>query len=160
MHTAPVLGISEVMRALIAMLEEANKEQQRPLAFAIVDQHGDLLCYARMDRIGRPASKVGGAQGLHGCAHGRFHQDLGRGTEKSGHGRRRRRRPDAQRLSRRIARHGGRRHLRWRHRRQRASRRGGRGDSRDRAEGHQGRRLAEEGFLADISWQVYAVVND
>ena len=58
MHTTSVLGIAEGMRAINAMLEEANKEQQRPLAFAIVDQHGDLLCYARMDRIGGLPQKV------------------------------------------------------------------------------------------------------
>ncbi len=51
MHTVPVLGIAEAMRALAAMQEEASKEPQRPVAFAIVDHNGDLLCYARMDRL-------------------------------------------------------------------------------------------------------------
>lgn len=51
MYTTPVIGSDEAMRALTAMMEEANKEQERPLAFAIVDQNGDLICYARMDRL-------------------------------------------------------------------------------------------------------------
>ncbi|MCX6023563.1 MAG: heme-binding protein [Chloroflexi bacterium] len=45
-----VLGMEQAMAALNAMIEEAAKEPERPLAFAIVDDHGDLICFARMDQ--------------------------------------------------------------------------------------------------------------
>ena len=86
MHTAPVLGISEVMRALIAMLEEANKEQQRPLAFAIVDQHGDLLCYARMDRIGALPQKLAVRKAYTAARMGASTKTWGEGLKSRGMG--------------------------------------------------------------------------
>ncbi len=58
MYTVQVLGINEAMRALNVMLEEANKEPQRPLAFAIVDHLGELVCCARMDRTGANTPRV------------------------------------------------------------------------------------------------------
>ena len=44
------LSLEEARRAMDRMLEEANKEPNRPLAIAIVDDQGELVSYARMDR--------------------------------------------------------------------------------------------------------------
>ncbi|MBI4498149.1 MAG: heme-binding protein [Chloroflexi bacterium] len=51
MYEKPVLGLPEAMIALDAMLKEAAKESERPLAMAIVDDNGELVCYGRMDRV-------------------------------------------------------------------------------------------------------------
>lgn len=45
-----VLSLEEARRAMDRMLQEANKEPNRPLAMAIVDDQGELISYARMDR--------------------------------------------------------------------------------------------------------------
>jgi glc operon protein GlcG len=50
MFERPALGIKEAMAALQAMLDNAAAEPERPVAIAIVDDHGDLVCYARMDK--------------------------------------------------------------------------------------------------------------
>ncbi len=58
MFNMRVLGIAEATTALQAMLNEAYKDRERPLALAIVDHHGDLVCYARMDRAGQIPQKM------------------------------------------------------------------------------------------------------
>ncbi len=45
-----VLSLEEARRAMDRMLQEASKEANRPLAIAIVDDQGELISYARMDR--------------------------------------------------------------------------------------------------------------
>ena len=50
MYEESVLGIDEAMKAMQAMLEQALKEPERPIAIAIVDGAGKLVQYARMDR--------------------------------------------------------------------------------------------------------------
>ena len=49
-YEKPVLGLAEAMAALDAMLKEAAREPERPLAFAVMDDNGELLAFARMDR--------------------------------------------------------------------------------------------------------------
>ena len=49
MPDKPQLGLAQVQAAMTAMIKEASKEPDRPLAFAIVDDHGSLLSYAHMD---------------------------------------------------------------------------------------------------------------
>jgi glc operon protein GlcG len=51
MYDKKVLGLDQAMAALNAMLAEAAKEPERPLAFAIVDDRGDLIAFARMDHV-------------------------------------------------------------------------------------------------------------
>lgn len=46
-----VLSLEEARKAMDQMLQEANEEANRPLAFAIVDDQGELICFARMDRV-------------------------------------------------------------------------------------------------------------
>lgn len=50
MYEESVLGLDEAMKAMQAMLEQALKEPERPLAIAIVDANAKLVQYARMDR--------------------------------------------------------------------------------------------------------------
>ena len=52
MYTKPMLGAADAMAAMEAMFKEASKDANRPLAFAIVDDAGDLFAYARMDGLG------------------------------------------------------------------------------------------------------------
>lgn len=50
MYDRPALGLTEAMAALQAMLDASVSEPERPVAIAIVDDLGELLCFARMDR--------------------------------------------------------------------------------------------------------------
>ncbi len=50
MYEKPMLSLDGVQKAMTTMLAKANEEPDRPLAIAIVDDVGDLISYARMDR--------------------------------------------------------------------------------------------------------------
>jgi glc operon protein GlcG len=50
MYEKPVLSLDQVQKSITAMLEKATQEPDRPVAIAIVDDLGNLLSYARMDR--------------------------------------------------------------------------------------------------------------
>ena len=50
MYDKPMLGLDQVQRAMSTMLAKATEEPDQPLAIAIVDDVGDLISYARMDR--------------------------------------------------------------------------------------------------------------
>jgi len=50
MFDKPVLSLDQVQKAMTTMLEKATQEPDRPVAIAIVDDGGNLLNYARMDR--------------------------------------------------------------------------------------------------------------
>jgi glc operon protein GlcG len=50
MYEKPVLSLDQVQKAMTAMLDQATREPDRPVAIAIVDDLGNLLNYARMDR--------------------------------------------------------------------------------------------------------------
>src|SRR5579863_2632580 len=49
-YEKPVLGLEEARKAMAAMLEEALKTPDRPIAIAICDDQGELVAFARMDR--------------------------------------------------------------------------------------------------------------
>lgn len=49
MYTKSALSLAEAKAALEAMLQKAAAEPQRPLVMAVVDENGELLCYAAMD---------------------------------------------------------------------------------------------------------------
>jgi uncharacterized protein GlcG (DUF336 family) len=49
MYQRLVLGLVEAQDALRAVWEDAAKEPDRPVAVAIVDRDGELICYCRMD---------------------------------------------------------------------------------------------------------------
>ena len=50
MYDKPMLGLGQAQNAIAAILAEANKEPDRPLAISIVDDTGSIISYARMDR--------------------------------------------------------------------------------------------------------------
>ena len=49
-HKKTVIELKEAQKALELMLAEASKEPHRPMAFAIADDQGELIVYARMDK--------------------------------------------------------------------------------------------------------------
>ncbi|HCL25499.1 MAG TPA: hypothetical protein DHW65_04025, partial [Dehalococcoidia bacterium] len=51
MYDKPMLGLGQAQDAIAAILAAANKEPDRPLAIAIVDDTGSMISYARMDRF-------------------------------------------------------------------------------------------------------------
>ncbi len=50
MYEKTMLSLDQVQKAMSAMLAKANAEPGRPVAIVIVDDVGDLISYARMDR--------------------------------------------------------------------------------------------------------------
>lgn len=48
MRTVPTIDYSEAKRAVDAVVERALC-MQKPVAVAVADAHGDLICFARMD---------------------------------------------------------------------------------------------------------------
>ena len=50
MYNKPMLSLDQTQRAMQAMIEQATREPDRPVAMAIVDDAGNLLSYARMDK--------------------------------------------------------------------------------------------------------------
>ena len=50
MYNKPMLSLDQVQRAMAAMLEKATQQPNQPVAIAIVDDGGNLVSYARMDR--------------------------------------------------------------------------------------------------------------
>lgn len=49
MYTRKELGTQECMAAINAIIKETLSDGAEPVAIAIVDTHGDMICYARMD---------------------------------------------------------------------------------------------------------------
>jgi uncharacterized protein GlcG (DUF336 family) len=50
MYNKPRLSLDQVQRARAAMLEKATPRPEQPVAIAMVDDVGNLISYARMDR--------------------------------------------------------------------------------------------------------------
>jgi uncharacterized protein GlcG (DUF336 family) len=50
MYQREVLGLDEARAAVDAIIAEASKEPDRPIAVAVVDDRGDPICSARMDK--------------------------------------------------------------------------------------------------------------
>ena len=46
-----VIGLDEAMKAMQAIIEESKRIPGRPVAVAIVDDRGDLICVAREDGV-------------------------------------------------------------------------------------------------------------
>ncbi len=60
MYERKVLGIDECMKTVEAMIAENKRQGGLPIAIAIVDDHGDLLCYAKMDSNPKAPGEVQG----------------------------------------------------------------------------------------------------
>ena len=58
MYNRPTLELSQVLAGMSAMLDEANKQPDRPVAIAIVDDRGDMITYARMDNCRKQPQKI------------------------------------------------------------------------------------------------------
>ena len=55
MYDKPMLGLDQAQAAITAMVAEFNKDSDRSkIDMAVVDDAGNLLAYARMDRCLRP----------------------------------------------------------------------------------------------------------
>ena len=52
MFTKEVLGLKEARVAVDAVLEEASKDPGQPISVVVVDDHGEVVCAARMDGAG------------------------------------------------------------------------------------------------------------
>ena len=50
MYEENVLGLEDAHKAINTMLAEARKQPERPVAIAVVDSHGGLVAFARMDK--------------------------------------------------------------------------------------------------------------
>jgi len=50
MYSKSILSLDQTQKAMQAMIEKATQEPDRPVAMAIVDDAGNLVSYARMDR--------------------------------------------------------------------------------------------------------------
>jgi uncharacterized protein GlcG (DUF336 family) len=49
MFAREVIGLKEAQKAVEVILEEASKNPNRPVAAAVVDHQGEIVCFARMD---------------------------------------------------------------------------------------------------------------
>ena len=50
MYSKSILSLDQTQKAMQAMIQKATQEPDRPVAMAIVDDAGNLLSYARMDK--------------------------------------------------------------------------------------------------------------
>ncbi|HIB10852.1 MAG: heme-binding protein [Dehalococcoidia bacterium] len=50
MYDKPMLSLDQTRRAMEAMLDKATQDLAHPVAIAIVDDNGDIMDFARMDR--------------------------------------------------------------------------------------------------------------
>ncbi len=50
MYSKSVLSLEQTQKAIQAMIQKATQEPARPVAMAIVDDAGNLVSYAKMDR--------------------------------------------------------------------------------------------------------------
>jgi uncharacterized protein GlcG (DUF336 family) len=60
MYERKVLGLDECLKTVEAMIEENKRQDGLPIAIAIVDDHGDLMCYAKMDSVPKSPGEVQG----------------------------------------------------------------------------------------------------
>jgi len=49
MYERKTIGLVEARKAVEAMIQEASKEPNRPMAVAVLDDRGDLVCFEKMD---------------------------------------------------------------------------------------------------------------
>jgi glc operon protein GlcG len=63
MRKGKSLGLKEARKIVDAIIEAADKSEGRPMAAAVVDRHGDLVCLARMDG----ATPLNGRMALYKC---------------------------------------------------------------------------------------------
>ena len=67
MYDKPMLSLDQTQKAMSVMLDHATREPDRPVTIAIVDDTGQLLSYARMDRC-RPTPQRMAIRKAYTCA--------------------------------------------------------------------------------------------
>ncbi len=60
MYEKKVIGLDESLKTIQAMVEENKRQGGLPIAIAIVDPAGDLICFAKMDSVPLEEGKVQG----------------------------------------------------------------------------------------------------
>lgn len=60
MYEKKVLGLEESLKTVEAMVAENKRQGGFPIAIAIVDEHGDIICYAKMDSVPKAPGEVQG----------------------------------------------------------------------------------------------------
>ena len=60
MYEKKELGLEESLKTVEAMVEENKRRGGLPIAIAIVDEHGNLICFAKMDSVPLAPGKVQG----------------------------------------------------------------------------------------------------
>jgi glc operon protein GlcG len=63
MQNGKSLGLKEARKIAEAIIEASENSEGRPMATAVVDRHGDLVCLARMDG----ATPLNGRMALYKC---------------------------------------------------------------------------------------------
>jgi len=58
MYKKEILGLEEAQTAVRACIEEASKDPSRPVAVAVTDDAGNLICFERMDGNGISNAKL------------------------------------------------------------------------------------------------------
>ena len=59
MYNKPMLSLEQAQAAILAMIEDYNRDlNRRKVDMAVVDDAGNLLAYARMDRCLRPTFAI------------------------------------------------------------------------------------------------------
>ena len=59
MYNKPMLSLDQAQAAIVAMIEDYNRDtNRRRVDMAVVDDAGNLLAYARMDRCLRPTFAI------------------------------------------------------------------------------------------------------
>lgn len=58
MYERTTIGLEEANKAVQAIISYVNKEQLLPVAIAVVDDHGDLVQFVRMDRVSLNAAHM------------------------------------------------------------------------------------------------------
>ncbi len=60
MYEKKVLGLEESLKTVEAMVAENKKRGGLPISVAIVDEHGDIICFAKMDSVPLAPGEVQG----------------------------------------------------------------------------------------------------
>lgn len=58
MYARETIGLEEARKAADAIIDHVTKEKLLPVAIAVVDNHGDLVYFVRMDRVSLNAAHM------------------------------------------------------------------------------------------------------
>jgi uncharacterized protein GlcG (DUF336 family) len=84
MIEAKKLTLSEALVGLNAMLKEANKQPHRAMAFCVVDESGDIICWYRMDGGTKLVNDMAYKKAYTAALHGSNTRDFRDGVRSEG----------------------------------------------------------------------------